>query len=1109
MISSISKSALLLSCFLRLAICREPLIHNNGRFTFVDNIHTITVNTTRTSIPLIPRDTAEYLNCRGKCNPSAIPPADPSSADEEPSLLKREFVLPESNTAMASYLVRRVNGWERNGALPVFHYNFNPANSAQFRVLGDQPVEMVLNGLCGCTALAVVSRSAVYFAHFFEGSSFLTSDYADPATAQLFEERVIGFLETGDDLEGRWWNEDGIEITRDFPVFAEQLAHFAEDTTPGIYIMSPKLELDAAQAVGVPTTGFTAYGEGLNYDGQINRLREYLQGILPHVQPQIFEYEALDCRNKGLDGHRGKALYQYDPAAYEDDPAMSGARLIFQAYDIPNPFDGGYYHAGLVYDDAWRPGVEEDRILWDEPAQSPPVEEMLLDCAGQPYWNSEYNCYGNGTLCPILEGVRTLPCGQDCYLESMYTCFDEIKLCPVIEGEPTFPCGQDCYLPSQYRCVDAVLGQIPPDDSPGQTSVAPAPKPTTATSEWDIVLDGTTYIVGPSATTITEAAQTITLAPGSIIIGGETVWTSDSVLPSPTSIVVDDVTITLVPHTTQQPTPTSIGPTTGPTPTMSLPSSTSTSASTSTDTGIPVLPSSTVITWTATSGSSTTEITYTPTTFTDLASLTTATTITTIIDGDTETIVVGPGGVAWEPISTATSIPGFPSPPFPTVPPAATTPVPDPPVSSSTLLPPEISSSSTLPPETSSTSTFIPFPFPSPTTITTIIEGPDGPILTIITGTTNFDGVIIPITSVSPDAAVSSADALLSELSSMSAAVVAFSSNTADEPAATAATDSVHKAHSDTNDFGTSLGISGGGLWSLFGGSLSGIASGLGSLASAISSIMGGGGSSSSLTGPLGDLTGLISSLSGDIDEAIHNPPSPTNPPQPPSSTSPITTSAPCSSIVVTNCAILCATDSDPATTTCFSTTCDVETMCGGVPVTTTEIMEHVCPVSVPEDLGHATQYSYEGLTKPSFGTWSGRSTATTETTTTTTEPTTTSETLTSTDTLTTTTETITTDTTTTMTTTEPSPPPPPPEPTTEPPPTTTTDSTTTTTTTTSEEPAPTWGGRCSTYEDCPPCEDGYYRCCLSGCHGMLVPGSNTCGCVRDGEVVSPVCGCI
>jgi hypothetical protein len=67
---------------------------------------------------------------------------------------------------MEEYLINRVDNYVTNNALAVYDYSLSPGNSAQFEVLGDEPVEIVLDGLCGCTALLIASRRAVYFAHF-------------------------------------------------------------------------------------------------------------------------------------------------------------------------------------------------------------------------------------------------------------------------------------------------------------------------------------------------------------------------------------------------------------------------------------------------------------------------------------------------------------------------------------------------------------------------------------------------------------------------------------------------------------------------------------------------------------------------------------------------------------------------------------------------------------------------------------------------------------------------------------------------------------------------------------------------------------------------------
>ncbi|KAL3436063.1 hypothetical protein BDV09DRAFT_165849 [Aspergillus tetrazonus] len=1133
----------LLLSSLPLILCREPLINKNGRFTYVDSVQTVSVNGIGASLesnPFTRRATTPYRYCRGKCKQPRQPdiprlakrqpkPKVPIPTRETaklmPKLSKRQFVYPADNEAMEEYLIDRVDNYATNNALTVYDYGLNPGNSAQFEVLGDEPVEIVLDGLCGCTALLIASRRAVYFAHFFENISFLDSDYANNAAARdRFEDIVIRFLDTGDDLMGEVYDDDGDLILREYVALTDNLHFFTPDTNPSIIIVSPVDELEDAVEQGVEVNGIVDYGEGLLYDDYIERLKEYLAEILPGIEPTVFSYEALDNNDPLLDGWRGKGLYQYDPEA-EVNPTQRGARFFYQAEDIEDPEDeeGEGYPMGRLYHDYWDPllfGDGEDRHL--EMADYPVQRPDLLVCGGESYWKPKYNCFANGILCPILDGLRTLPCGADCYVESQYTCF-ESKLCPILEGNATFPCGEDCYLPSEYRCVNSTLTQILPNESPGQGPDQSGKVPVLPTHDSDFVMEGTTYIIGPTPTTVTDGnGEPLTLAPALVVIGTKTVWTGPASLS--TSIVIGDLTITVLPHTTQdasstgEPTAgtlTSPVPSTSPTPAPTDAGATGGGPGPSTGGGASTFPSptsgfpgsssalpspvesSTVITWTATEGSSSIEVTFTPTTLTQLTSLTTLSTITTDVDGDTTTFVVGPGGIAWDPVPTATttSLPGFPPLPFPTAPPA---PVPP--------------SSSTLPPVTSSSSPFptvFPWPVPPITTVTSTIDDPSGsgPITTIITGTTNSDGAVVPITSISTDEAVSSAQALLSELGDVSAAIVAFSSSTADTAKATAALEKVEDAQNDTNDFGSGLSISGprSGLWSIFGGTVSGISSALGGLLSTISDIIGGGGASGSisLTGPLNDLTSLSDALSADIDEAISGTTNPIITP-PPSSTSIVTSTgtepSSCEATQLTNCAVLCATDTNPVTTTCFSTTCTVETACSGSPATSTAILSHVCPLDRPSDIGKVSKFG--GGARPT--TTSSQDTGSTTSTTNVITDATSTSTDTSSETAEPTTSSSTVPTTSTSEPTSTEPPAPPlPEP-------TVPSSTEPSTTTTSEpDPAPTWGGRCSTYEDCPQCSDGYYRCCLSGCHGMLVPGSNTCGCVRDGEVVSPVCGCV
>jgi hypothetical protein len=47
-----------------------------------------------------------------------------------------------------------------------FNGKLRDENTALYRPLGNVPFNMGVEGLCGCTILVIVSREAIYFAHF-------------------------------------------------------------------------------------------------------------------------------------------------------------------------------------------------------------------------------------------------------------------------------------------------------------------------------------------------------------------------------------------------------------------------------------------------------------------------------------------------------------------------------------------------------------------------------------------------------------------------------------------------------------------------------------------------------------------------------------------------------------------------------------------------------------------------------------------------------------------------------------------------------------------------------------------------------------------------------
>lgn len=267
-----------------------------------------------------------------------------------------------------------------------------------------------------------------------------------------FQRSVIDFLSTGKD-----WPTGRV---RQNVKLAELSNFFTPGFDAGAFILTPQNEKDAAQDAGAEVDGKVVYEEGLLYQPLVDKLIDAVKNVLPDRVPvTAFTYQALDGGNDDLDTTgRGKALFQYDPEARETDGVVRrGARLIFEGINIeitdPRPMT---FLKGVVYEKYWdqdNNGVNEDRLLSSPESQASDSDQQgsSLSCGNQVYGSNDYTCDGN-TLCPVLDGIRTLLCGTQCYLESHYTCYDSF-LCPVMDGVPTLRCGEDCYLPSQYKCV--------------------------------------------------------------------------------------------------------------------------------------------------------------------------------------------------------------------------------------------------------------------------------------------------------------------------------------------------------------------------------------------------------------------------------------------------------------------------------------------------------------------------------------------------------------------------------------------------------------------------------------------------------------------------------
>jgi hypothetical protein len=384
----------------------------------------------------------------------------------------------------------------------------------------------------------------------------------------------------------------------------------------------------------------------------------------------------------------------------------------------------------------------------------------------------------------------------------------------------------------------------------GPTSSGPAPSSSPSSgsenigtpSATGIVIDGSTYALGPQTSTVIADGTTYILEPGAVVVGSHTITlpigqtaptvistdgiviTENPDLPaskytSATEVIIGSGTFTLGTQnytfvddgttlilgtggivfgtkTISYPA-TQTGPfvfsTDGltltiepaPSPTLGSPSPTSSSGATEGSSPTQSLPTSTaaptkfVETITASDGQSTIEVTFQATTLSQFSTLTGLTTIGTTEDGTLTSIVVGSGGVVWG-CTDCSSHSGFPSISYPSVPP---------------IVPSKSSSQSS-------------FPFPSsqftlPPIITTVIttSGPGGVFVTTETGTRNSNSAIVPVVTLQSAGATLSANALATGIQGLATIVNSFSANPSNTQAASSALAAVKNTESGKSAF--------------------------------------------------------------------------------------------------------------------------------------------------------------------------------------------------------------------------------------------------------------------------------------------------------------------
>lgn len=153
------------------------------------------------------------------------------------------------------------------------------SSTAVHSVLNGDAVNWAVKEMCGCSALIVVSESAMYFTHYFENLAFCGTR-AQPSN---FQREVLNALDNG--------------ATNQESLAAHQ-AEFRNQPGLAAFIMTPTTTKSAA----------------LQYRVKIDQLKNKVNSIIGIV-PTVISYVPQDCETSTELGTNalGTALFQYDP----------------------------------------------------------------------------------------------------------------------------------------------------------------------------------------------------------------------------------------------------------------------------------------------------------------------------------------------------------------------------------------------------------------------------------------------------------------------------------------------------------------------------------------------------------------------------------------------------------------------------------------------------------------------------------------------------------------------------------------------------------------------------------------------------------------------------
>lgn len=157
-------------------------------------------------------------------------------------------------------------------------------SSALVRKLGNQPLNVAVQGIYGCTSVIVVSELGVWMSHFWEDPSFLNQ--------QAFRKDILDTICSG----------DGTDQMPSLKQYTQPGGLFDKSQSPHILIVTPR---DRQRSM---TAG------ALAYTNMVNQLKTELTKCIPKTDPTLFDYVTIGG-DQGLHATtaKGKVLVQYDP----------------------------------------------------------------------------------------------------------------------------------------------------------------------------------------------------------------------------------------------------------------------------------------------------------------------------------------------------------------------------------------------------------------------------------------------------------------------------------------------------------------------------------------------------------------------------------------------------------------------------------------------------------------------------------------------------------------------------------------------------------------------------------------------------------------------------